>query len=152
MLLRNLQASSLVFASMATNIFVNLPVKDLQKSISFFTHLGFQFNPQFTDENATCMIIGTESFVMLLVEPFFQTFTRKPISDAFAATEVLVALSVDSRDAVDAMVNKALEAGGQLYSEPQDHGFMYQRAFQDLDGHQWEVIWMDPGFVAHPEA
>ncbi len=132
---------------MATKIFVNLPVKDLPKTIAFFTQLGFKFNPQFTDEKATCMIIAEDSFVMLLVEPFFQTFTRKPISDAFKSTEVLIALSAESRTAVDALVEKAVAAGGSLYSEPQDHGFMYQRAFQDLDGHQWEVIWMDPNFV-----
>lgn len=128
---------------MATQIFVNLPVKDLNKSVEFFTKLGFKFNPQFTDENATCMIIGEESFVMLLVEKFFQTFTKKKIADATKTTEVLIALSADSREKVDDIVNKAIEAGGTLYNDTQDQGWMYQRSFQDLDGHQWELIYMD---------
>ncbi len=133
--------------SMATKIFVNLPVKDLGQSIAFFTQLGFTFNPQFTDEKATCMIINDDAFVMLLVDGFFKTFTRKPIADAFQSTEVLLALSADSRAAVDALADKALAAGGKVSLDPQDHGFMYQRSFQDLDGHQWEVLWMDPGAV-----
>ena len=128
---------------MATQIFVNLPVKDLNKSVEFFTKLGFKFNPQFTDENATCMIIGEESFVMLLVEKFFQTFTKKKIADATKTTEVLIALSADSREKVDDIVNKAIEGGGTLYNDTQDQGWMYQRSFQDLDGHQWELIYMD---------
>lgn len=128
---------------MATQIFVNLPVKDLNKSVEFFTKLGFKFNPQFTDENATCMIIGEDSFVMLLVEKFFQTFTKKRIADATKTTEVLVALSADSRQKVDDMVNKAIEAGGTLYNDPQDQGWMYQRSFEDLDGHQWELAYVD---------
>ncbi|MFN8393707.1 MAG: hypothetical protein U0176_03440 [Bacteroidia bacterium] len=136
---------------MPMKTFVNLPVRDLQTSIQFFSALGFSFNPQFTDEKATCMIISEEAFVMLLVEPFFQTFTKKRISNAFEATEVLVALSVDSREAVDTMVSQALAGGGSTYSDPMDLGFMYQRAFQDLDGHQWEVIWMDPN-AAPPHA
>ena len=128
---------------MATKIFVNLPVKDLDKSVAFFTKLGFQFNPQFTDENATCMIISEDSFVMLLVEKFFQTFTKKKVADATQTTEVLIALSADSRQKVDEMVNAAVEAGGSLYSDAQDHGWMYQRSFQDPDGHQWEITYMD---------
>jgi predicted lactoylglutathione lyase len=128
---------------MATQIFVNLPVKDLNKSVEFFTKLGFKFNPQFTDENATCMIIGEDSFVMLLVEKFFQTFTKKKIADATKTTEVLIALSADSREKVDDIVNKAIEGGGTLYNDTQDQGWMYQRSFQDLDGHQWELIYMD---------
>jgi uncharacterized protein len=129
---------------MATQIFVNLPVKDLQQSITFFTELGFTFNPQFTDEKATCMIVGEHIFVMLLVEEFFQTFTKKEIADARKSTEVILALSADSREKVDQMVNKALEAGGTKSNEPQDHGWMYGWSFQDLDGHLWEVVYMDP--------
>lgn len=129
---------------MAKQIFVNLPVKDLNNSIKFFTHLGFTFNPQFTDKNATCMIIGENIFAMLLVEKFFKTFTKKAIADAKKSTEVLVALAVESRAAVDDMFSKAVEAGGKVPRDPQDHGWMYGRAFEDLDGHIWEVFWMDP--------
>ena len=128
---------------MARKMFVNLPVKDLNKSIDFFTKLGFKFNPQFTDENATCMIIGEDSFVMLLVEKYFQTFTKKKIADSTKTTEVLIALSADSKQEVEDIVNNAIKAGGSLYNEPQDHGWMYQHSFQDLDGHQWEVAYMD---------
>ena len=128
---------------MATQIYVNLPVKDLDRSVKFFTHLGYKFDPQFTDANATCMIIGDDIFVMLLVEKFFQTFTSKPISDAAKSTEVLLALSCDSRAQVDEMVRKAVEAGGSTPKPPQDHGFMYQHGYQDLDGHLWEVMHMD---------
>jgi uncharacterized protein len=129
---------------MATQIFVNLPVKDLNKSVEFFTKLGFKFNPQFTDENATCMIVGENIFVMLLVENFFKTFTPKEICDATKSTEVLVCLSSESRTDVDAMVAKAIAAGGTTYKEPQDHGFMYGHGFQDLDGHIWEIAFMEP--------
>ena len=128
---------------MSTKIFVNLPVKDLNKSVEFFTKLNFKFNPQFTDENATCMIVGEDSFVMLLVEKFFKTFTPKEINDAHKSTEVLVTLSADSREKVDEMVNTALRAGGKTSSEPQDQGWMYGRGFQDLDGHLWEIMYMD---------
>lgn len=132
---------------MATKIFLNLPVKDLNKSIEFFTKLGYQFNAQFTDENATCMIIGEDIFAMLLVENYFQTFTPKAIADAKTSTEVLVCLSAESREEVDTMVKKAVEAGGTIYKEPQDHGFMYGHGYQDLDGHLWEIMWMDPAAV-----
>lgn len=128
---------------MTTQIFVNLPVKDLDKSVAFFTALGFTFNPKFTDENATCMIVGEDSFVMLLVETFFKTFTNKPLVDARRHTEVLVALSCDRRADVDAMVAKAVAAGGTTPMESKDYGFMYQHGFQDLDGHLWEVFHMD---------
>jgi uncharacterized protein len=128
-------------------IFVNLPVSDLGKSVDFFTQLGFEFNPQFTDENATCMIVGDDAFVMLLVEDFFRTFTTKEICDPTMQTETIIALSADSREEVDEIVNRALAAGGQPSSEPMDQGFMYGRSFQDLDGHLWEVIYMDPGAV-----
>jgi uncharacterized protein len=128
---------------MATKIFVNLPVKNLNKTIEFFTKLGFKFNPQFTDENATCMIVGEDIFVMLLIENFFKTFTKKQISDTSKNTEVIVALSVEGREKVDQMINKAIESGGRESGEPQDHGWMYGRSFEDIDGHLWEVIYMD---------
>jgi predicted lactoylglutathione lyase len=128
---------------MATKIFVNLPVKDLKKSINFFTQLGFNFNPQFTDEQATCMVIGENIFAMLLVEERFRDFTKKPISDAKKSTEVLLALDAESREAVDTMIKNAVKAGGSIYSDPQDHGWMYGHSFADLDGHQWEILYMD---------
>jgi predicted lactoylglutathione lyase len=126
-----------------TKIFVNLPVNDLNKTIEFFTKLGFKFNPQFTDENATCMIVGEDIFVMLLVEKFFKTFTKKEICDTSKNTEVIVALSVEGREKVDQMINKAIEAGGRESREPQDHGWMYGRSFEDINGHIWEIIYMD---------
>jgi uncharacterized protein len=132
---------------MANQIFVNLPVKDLNQSIEFFTRLGFTFNPQFTDENATCMIVGENIFVMLLVEKFFKTFTPKEICDTSKSAEVLVCLSSESRVEVDAMVSKAIAAGGTTYKEPQDHGFMYGHGFQDLDGHIWEIMFMEPSAI-----
>jgi uncharacterized protein len=132
---------------MATKIFVNLPVKNLNKSIEFFTKLGFSFNQQFTDETATCMIVTDDIFVMLLTEPKFKTFTPKEICDAKKATEVLVCLSLESRAKVDEMVRKAVAAGGTTYNEPQDHGFMYGHGFQDLVGHIWELIYMEPSAV-----
>jgi hypothetical protein len=128
---------------MTRQIFVNLPVKDLNKAIEFFTRLGFTFNPQFTDENATCMIVGDNIFVMLLVEDFFKTFIKKEICDATKSTEVLLALSAESREMVDKMVSKAIEAGGTEPREPQDHGWMYGRSFEDVDGHIWEILYMD---------
>jgi predicted lactoylglutathione lyase len=128
---------------MATKIFVNLPVKDLNKSIEFFTKLGFSFNPKFTDDKATCMIIGENIFAMLLVEDRFKDFTKKTISDAKKNTEVLIALDAESREKVDDIVKKAAEAGGSIYTEPQDHGWMYGHSFADLDGHQWEILYMD---------
>jgi len=132
---------------MATKIFVNLPVRDLDRSVEFFTRLGFTFNPQFTDENATCMIVGEDIFVMLLVENFFKTFTHKEISDATRSTEVIVSLSTNNRESVDEMVRKAVAAGATTPSEPKDYGFMYQHGFQDLDGHLWEVFFMEPGEI-----
>jgi uncharacterized protein len=126
-----------------TKIFVNLPVNDLNKTIEFFTKLGFKFNPQFTDENATCMIVGEDIFVMFLVEKFFKTFTKKEICDTSKNTEVIVALSVEGREKVDQTINKAIEAGGRESREPQDHGWMYGRSFEDINGHIWEIIYMD---------
>jgi len=130
---------------MAKQIFLNLPVKDLQKSIEFFGKLGYSFNPQFTDHNATCMIIEEGSiYAMLLVEDYFKTFTKKEIADATKVTEVLISLQLDSKEKVDEMVKTAVDAGGSVYRDVQDHGWMYQHSFADLDGHQWEVFWMDP--------
>ena len=128
---------------MATQIYVNLPVKNLDKSVKFFTALGYKFNPQFTDEKATCMIVSDDIFVMLLVESFFKTFTPKPICDATKSTEVLLCLSSESRAKVDEMVSKAVAAGATTPNKPVDHGFMYQHGFQDLDGHLWEIMYMD---------
>lgn len=127
---------------MATQIFVNLPVRDLDRSVEFFTRLGYTFNPTFTDSNATCMIVGENSFVMLLVEPFFQTFTSKTLCDARKSTEVIVCLSADSRAEVDDLAAKAVAAGASTPREAQDYGFMYQRSYEDLDGHLWEIVHM----------
>lgn len=128
---------------MATQIFVNLPVKDLDRSVDFFGKLGYTFDPRFTDANATCMRIGQHIYAMLLVEPFFQTFTDKALVDAGKATEVIVAISVDSRAAVDELVDKAVAAGARSPKPAQDHGFMYQRGYEDLDGHLWEILHSD---------
>ncbi|WP_224998808.1 VOC family protein [Cesiribacter sp. SM1] len=128
---------------MATKIFVNLPVKDLSVSRAFFTSLGFTFNPQFSDDKAACMIIGENIFSMLITEAFFKTFTQKPICDATQSTEALIAIDVESREKVDEMVKKAVAAGGTIYKEPQDHGWMYYHSFADPDGHQWELMYMD---------
>lgn len=132
---------------MSKKIFVNLPVADLGQSIEFFSRLGFSFNPQFTDETATCMIVSDDIFVMLLTQDKFRSFIPGEISDAKKSTEVLVCLSADSRADVDALVEKAVTAGGSTFREPEDHGFMYGRGFQDLDGHIWEIMWMDPAAV-----
>ncbi len=129
--------------SSPTKIFINLPVKDLNKSVAFFTKLGYKFNAQFTDEKATCMIVSDTIFVMLLVEPFFKTFTHKEVSDAKKAAEVIIALSAGSREQVNELVNKAVAAGGTTPIKAQDHGWMYQWGFQDLDGHLWETMYMD---------
>ena len=129
---------------MATKIFVNLPVKDLKKTMDFFTHLGFSFNLQFTDDKAACMIIVDNSiYAMLITEAYFKTFTKKEIADATKTTEVLIALDAESKDAVEALVKKAVEAGGSIYADPQDYGWMYQHGFADPDGHQWEILYMD---------
>jgi predicted lactoylglutathione lyase len=125
-------------------IFVNLPVQDLSKTVDFFTQLGFEFNQQFTDENATCMVISEQAYVMLLVRPYFATFVTKEVGDPADQTAGIIGLSAESREEVDTLVDKALELGGAPAKEPQDHGYMYGRSFYDLDGHAWEVIWMDP--------
>ncbi|GMU06307.1 VOC family protein [Corallococcus caeni] len=132
---------------MGSKIFVNLPVESLDRAVGFFTKLGYTFNPQFTDANATCMVISEDIYVMLLVKPFFKSFIKKDISDAKKATEVIIALTAESRAAVDALMEKALAAGAKETKEKMDQGFMYQRSFEDLDGHQWESFWMDPAAV-----
>ena len=132
---------------MSRKIFVNLPIRDMQRARAFYESLGFAFNPQFTNDQGACMVISDDIHVMLLVEPFFQTFTPKRVADARESTEVLLALSCDSRSAVDELVAKALAAGGRTPRAPQDHGFMYAHAFEDLDGHLWEPLWMDPAAV-----
>lgn len=125
-------------------IFVNLAVRDVKKSMDFFATLGFTFNPKFTDEKAACMIISDNAFVMLLTEPFFRTFTKREPCDTARCTEGLYAISCNSRAEVDDMVKKAVAAGGAHAMDAQDHGFMYAWSFYDLDGHHWEVLWMDP--------
>lgn len=132
---------------MATQIFVNLPVKDLNRSITFFKALGYSFNQQFTNEQAGCMVISDTIYYMLVTEAFFKTFTPKPIADATAVTESINALSADSRQAVDEIVDKAMAAGATTSVPLQDHGFMYSRGFQDLDGHLWEYFYMDMSAV-----
>ncbi|MDI5951300.1 VOC family protein [Flavobacterium yafengii] len=132
---------------MASKIFINLAVKDLKKSIDFFTTLGFSFNPQFTDEQATCMIIGENIFAMPVTEQRFKDFTKKEICNANKNTEVLLAMDAESKEKVDEMVKNAVDAGGTIYMEPQDHGWMYGHSFADLDGHQWEIFYMDESAI-----
>ena len=136
---------------MSRKIFVNLPIKNMERTKAFFGALGFSFNPQFTNEQGACMVIADDIFAMLLVEPFFQTFTKKPVADATKSTEVLICLSCESRADVDALVRKAIAAGGTSPNPPQDHGFMYGHGFTDLDGHVWELMYMDPN-AAPPQA
>ena len=129
---------------MAMQTFVNLPVKDLTKATEFFTAIGFSFDPLFTDENATRMIISEDASVMLVVEPFFKSFIEpQEIADTSRSREVLVGLSAESREQVDDLADKAIAAGGEALGEPEDEGFMYMRGFRDLDGHQWSFIHMD---------
>jgi len=128
-------------------IFVNIQVHDLKRAMDFFTHLGFSFNPQFTDDNAACMIISEEAYVMLLSKSFFKKFTKKKICDPATHTEALLAISCESRAAVDEMVKKAIAAGGTHAMDRQDHGFMYGWSFYDPDSHHWEVFWMDPSAI-----
>jgi uncharacterized protein len=132
---------------MATKIFVNLPVNDLPKSIEFFTKLGYTFNPQITDETAACMIISEDIYAMLLTHAKFKSFTPKEICDTTKYAEVGISLSCESRAQVDELVAKAVVAGGSTNSEPADYGFMYQHDYQDLDGHNWGLIWMDPSAI-----
>jgi predicted lactoylglutathione lyase len=132
---------------MARKLFLNIPVRDLSRSMSFFSKLGFEFNPQFTDEKGACMVVSDEAFVMLLTEPFFQTFTSRTIADTKQQIEGLFCLSCESRAEVDKLVKIALESGGAAAKPPMDFGFMYGHSFFDPDGHHWEVMWMDPGHI-----
>jgi predicted lactoylglutathione lyase len=132
---------------MSRKIFVNLSVRDLAKSKEFFTALGFTFNAQFTDDKAACMIISEEAYIMLLTEPFFRGFTKKEPCDTTRSTEAMLALSCESKAEVDQMVRKAIDAGGSHAMDSVDHGFMYAWSFYDVDGHHWEVLWMDPAAV-----
>src|SRR5262245_36748057 len=136
-------------ANIPRKIFVNLPVRDLDRSIQFFSALGFTFNPMFTDAKAACMIVSDEAFVMLLTESFFKTFTHRRVCNTSNDTEGLFAVSCSSRAEVDEMVRTAVAVGGKQAMEKHDHGFMYGWSFYDLDGHHWEVIWMQEGFVRH---
>src|SRR5687767_13043366 len=128
-------------------LFVNIPVSDLQRSIDFFESLGFTFNRQFTDATATCMLVGDDSYFMLITPEKFKEFSKRPTGDAQKETNALFAISVGNRREVDEFVQKALDAGGLPAADPQDHGFMYLRSFYDLDGHHWEVFWMDPSAI-----
>ena len=132
---------------MSRMMFVNLPVQDLAKSVDFFGSLGFEFNEQFSDDQASCLVVSEQACVMLLVAPFFSSFTTKDVADAATSTEVILAVSAESREEVDTLVDRALALGGGVAKEPTDEGFMYGRSFYDLDGHAWEVMWMDPSAV-----
>jgi len=128
----------------STYTFINLPVKDLNRTKEFFGSIGFEFNPQYSDENAACLVINDTTFAMLLVESYFKTFIKKPVADVAGAAGAIIALSADSRAHVDELADKALAAGGKQSNEPADHGFMYVRSFEDLNGHLWEIAYMDP--------
>ncbi len=132
---------------MATKLFVNLPVENLDQTKEFFAQLGFSFNPQFTDENAACMVIGEDNYAMLLTKPFFKNFIKKPIADAKVGAEVIVSLSADSKEQVDALVDKAIAAGGTATITLDQYEGMYGRGFEDLDGHLWEFMFMDPSAI-----
>ena len=134
-------------ANKSRKLFVNVAVSDLKRSMDFFSSLGFTFNPKFTDDKAACMIVSDEAFFMLLSEPFFKGFTRRAIADTKTSSEALFAISCESRAEVDELVRKTIDGGGTHAMDPQDHGFMYGWSFYDLDGHHWEVMWMDPNAV-----
>ena len=132
---------------MTKSIFVNLPVADLQKSKAFYEALGFKNNPQFTDDSAACMVWSESIFVMLLTHAKWQTFTNRPLPQS-GSSEVMLALTCDSKEAVDRMNDAAVECGGTADINPkQDLGFMYSRALADLDDHVWEAVWMDPAAI-----
>jgi uncharacterized protein len=137
---------------MARMLIPNLPVRDLDRSVAFFTGLGFEFDPRFTDDTATAMIVNEQATVMLLTESKFAEFTTKETADATRQTEAIIALSADSREEVDAFADTALATGGSPAKEPMDLGFMYGRSFQDPDGHHWEVFWMDPAALEQQPA
>jgi len=128
-------------------IFVNLPVQNLSRSMDFFKALGYSFNMQFTNEDGACLVLGDDIFVMLVVKPFFKSFITNDVADSKQVAEVIISLSVNSREAVEALADKALAAGGSPSKEPSDMGFMYTRSFLDPDGHHWEVFYMDPNHV-----
>ncbi|MGH8794063.1 MAG: VOC family protein [Stackebrandtia sp.] len=128
---------------MSTMIFPNLPVKNVEASKAFFKALGYDHDPRFSDENAVSIVISDTIVVMLLAEPYFQTFTKKAVADTSTTVEALIALSVESRQQVDELVDAALAAGGTAAGEAKDMGFMYGRDFFDLDGHHWEIVHMD---------
>jgi len=133
---------------MSRMTFINLPVKDLAKTTAFFTKLGFSFDPMFTDENATRMIISDDTSVMLVTEPFFKGFIdSQDIADTSKSREVIVGLSAEGREQVDDLTDKALAAGAEVLGDAEDDGFMYMRGFRDLDGHQWSFIYMDMSAV-----
>jgi predicted lactoylglutathione lyase len=131
---------------MSTKMFVNLPVKDLKKSMAFFKALGWTFNPQFTDDTAACMVISDDIYSMLLTHKKFAEFTNKKIADS-ASVEALIAIGVDSKADVNRIADAAIKAGGREAKPPQDYGFMQARSFLDLDGHHWEILYMDPAHV-----
>lgn len=128
---------------MAKKIFINLSIADLQKAMTFYTAIGFTNNPQFTDETAACMVLTDEIYVMLLSHPKFKEFSKKEIGNTFKTASVINSLSVDSVEEVNSIVDNAINAGGKETNEPKDFGFMQQRSFEDLDGHLWEVLYMD---------
>jgi uncharacterized protein len=137
-------------SAMSRNTFINLPVKDLARTTRFFNEVGFSFNQQFTNEDATCMIISDETYAMLVVEPFFKGFTQQDITDTSSSREVIVGLSAESKQEVDQRVDKAVAAGGESLGDAQDDGVMYMRGFRDLDGHQWSFIHMDMSAIPQP--
>jgi len=128
-------------------IFVNLPVSDVAASREFFTELGYTINPQFSTDDCACVVISDTIVAMLLSRQRYADFTKKEIADATRTSEVLLCLSAESREKVDELVGKAVAAGGTANADVQDHGYMYGRSFDDLDGHTWEVVWMDPSAV-----
>ncbi|WHZ24703.1 MAG: Glyoxalase family protein [Nitrospira sp.] len=128
---------------MISKIFVNLPVKDLNKSMTFFKAIGFSFNPQFTDQTAACMVMSEDIYAMLLTHDKIKQFTGKQIADAHKTTEVLTALAVENKAKVNELADKATQAGGKEAYAPKDYGFMFTRSFEDPDGHIWEIFWMD---------
>ncbi|WP_323122112.1 VOC family protein [Burkholderia alba] len=135
---------------MHKQIYVNLPVADLDRSKAFFTRLGYAFEPRFTSEQAACLVIGAHIFVMLLVKDLFEDFATRPAGDPRAAREAILALSAGSRAEVDALVAKAVEAGGRAAGAVRDHGYMYEHGFEDPDGHQWALFHLDPDAPGAP--
>jgi uncharacterized protein len=137
---------------MNTKIFVNLPVKDLSRSVDFFKKLGYTFNPQFSDETAVCMVISDDIYAMLLTYDKFKSFSKKEITDTSKSSEVIIALSANSIEEVNSIADKAISAGGTVTRPPEEYGFMFGRSFNDPDGHFWEVYWMDPDYVQKQQA